>query len=182
MCQHAHHLYLAIKIIEAQYAEINSRYDLLNQKLSSYIAALAIIGSVVVLFLQSLISKDSQAVGYFYLLGNAPVIRSVAFMTMLVSLCWTITSIVLALVRVFQGLTPLTLQVVDKEAFDLAMQNRSVKAMTTYAKDLATATDWNKEAIRNRFSLLFAINRWLINVVVSVLVLLLSDAVFVLWN
>ncbi len=67
---------IAWKIAEARYAEVRSRFDTLNQKLGSYVAAIAIIASVVALFIQEVMSKESEVLSYFNKLSQSPVLRT----------------------------------------------------------------------------------------------------------
>jgi hypothetical protein len=173
---------IAWKIAEARYAEVRSRFDTLNQKLGSYVAAIAIIASVVALFIQEVMSKESEVLSYFNKLSQSPVLRTCLFFLMLVSLCLTLASIILASMRVIQGLTPAVLQQVDNESFNLAIRNKAAEAKRVYVKDLAAATEANNEAIRVRFSLLYSMNWWLVWTVVSLIVLLAANVLFLITN
>jgi hypothetical protein len=182
MAQSETSLDIAWKIAEARYAEVRSRFDTLNQKLGAYVAAIAIITSVVALFIQEVLSKEGQILGYCNLLCRSPALRTCLFFSILLSLGLTLMGVIFASIRVVQGLTPVVLQEVDDEALILAMKGKTLDAKRVYVTDLASATEANKEAIRKRFSLLYSINRWLVWTVIAQAILLAANTLFLVLN
>lgn len=164
-------LEVAARIAEKRFSETQTRYDGLNQKLSSYLAILAIAASILALFVQNLFKADNTLILFVSRMKYACVAQLVLFAGLVLSTLGTVACAISALVRIIQALAPITLQVVDQESIDEALSGRRDSAIEMYVRDMIKATTHNRDAIRDRFSLIFSINRWLVAFIVAYVIL-----------
>ncbi len=181
MSEDISNLEFAARVVEKQFSDIQSRYDMLNHKLGLYLSALAILTTLTALFIQNLISKIGTLNALFGTLKTFSFLKTILAIISGIAIILIIVCIVLAIIRIMQALTPITLQQIDDETIKTALENKLKKASEIYIRDLRSATRENQEAIRKRYSLLFSINRWLVVFLVTYAVMLvtLSISIFI---
>jgi hypothetical protein len=165
----------AISLLEKKYDNYRNRYDVLNQKISIYIAVITISVSVISIFIRNVSDKIKLSImNVINKDGICNIIISKEILFIILFLL-PIGSIIYILYQIIQCITPKTFQEIDNESIDLAIDNQIEKSKNVYIKDLKSVIENNKIVVNNRYSKLLTINRWLIIFVISFLFLFVSS-------
>lgn len=160
-------LEFAAHVVEGQFTETLSRYDTLNQKLSTYIASLTILFSILWIVIGLLLAKNGIIINAIQHIPTLPAKSIISLAVLLIGLIISLISSTVTIVRIIQTLSPITLQQIDDETILIALKQNKLIALDNYIRDMNSATEANREVIRDRMSLIFSINRWLIIFIIA---------------
>lgn len=173
-------LELAIKIADKLKTEIDERYKSAKQRVSTYVMILAVLVTILSLFLQSQINSDSKLITFFNNITRAYTVQVIFASIFTLLFLLALFSTIYTVIFIMKVLGTLRLQTADIDSVKEASEGKTVVALKTYLQDIQSAIKYNEEAVNNRMSDIIRVNRWVVWLVILYFVLPIAYFLFVL--
>jgi len=157
---------LAVEILDRQNDEAHNTYNVANQRTSTYLGFLAVLSTLLGVFIQQLLGNTAAMSRLFPAATFVFFLRHPIRGILVLGIVGLVAILFRTLALALSALKPVTFQTIDNEAIDVALKKGYERGAEIYVRDMMSVIRANKEAVRRRLSLQLKIGRWVVSFVV----------------